>query len=120
MPFLNNTGPVFDQLQRQTQDQRKESRMYGTGFIDKFNKENVISLAYNYFLNNEAFPADPNYDPLKNPELAPFGEIMHLFMNDKSAAESKARLDKLRERSVHDRSNPLAGLGTMLGFLTDP
>ena len=120
MPFLSDTGPVFDQLQKQTQDQRKQSRMYGTGFIDKFNKENVISLAYNYFLNNEAFPADPNYDPLKNPELAPFGEIMHLFMNDKSAAESKARLDKLRERSVHDRSNPLAGLGTMLGFLTDP
>ena len=43
MPFLNDTGPVFDQLQKQTQDQRKQSRMYGTGFIDKFNKENVIS-----------------------------------------------------------------------------
>ena len=120
MPFVNDTGPVFNQLQLQTQSQRKESTLYGTGFIDKFNKENIISLAYNYFLNNESFPADPDYDPLKNPELAPFGEIMHLFMEDKSAAESKARLNKLIERSSNERNNPLAGLGTMLGFLTDP
>jgi len=120
MPFVNDTGPVFNQLQLQTQSQRKESTLYGTGFVDKFNKENIFSLAYDYFLNNESFPADPDYNPLNNPDLAPYGELMHLFMEDKSAAESKSRLNKLIERSSNERSNPLAGLGTMLGFLTDP
>jgi len=120
MPFISQTKPVFNEFQQVTQENRKQSQLYGTGFIDSFKKENIVSLAFNYFLNNESFPADPDYNPIKNPDLAPFGSIMHLFLNDKSAAESKARLDKLMEREEHERSNPLTGLGTMLGFLTDP
>ena len=55
MPFISQTKPVFNEFQQVTQENRKQSQLYGTGFIDSFKKENIISLAFNYFLNNESF-----------------------------------------------------------------
>ena len=53
MPFISQTQPVFNEFQQVTQENRKQSQLYGTGFIDSFKKENIISLAFNYFLNNK-------------------------------------------------------------------
>ena len=65
-------------------------------FADGFSTENLPTMAVDYLLNKQDFPADETYNPKEDPQLRNYTDFYDLFMFSKSASESTAIIEKLK------------------------
>jgi len=89
-------------------------------FADGFSTENLPTMAVDYLLNKQDFPADETYNPKEDPQLRNYTDFYDLFMFSKSASESTAIIEKLKKNAEHNYASPWYHIGKITGAFTDP
>ena len=91
-----------------------------TDFTSGFAEENLPTIAFNYMVNNQDFPEQEGYNPKEDPQLNNYQDYYDQFMFSKSAAETTAILDKLKNQAENNYASPWYHIGKITGAFLDP
>jgi hypothetical protein len=109
-----------DQAEQVYQQETKPVEYRISDFNTGFKEENLPTMAVNYLLNHQDFPADENYNPKQDPQLQNYEDFYHHFAFSKSAAESTYILNKLNKQAETNYKSPWYHLGRITGAFLDP
>jgi hypothetical protein len=104
-----------DQAEQVYQQETKPVEYRISDFNTGFKEENLPTMAVNYLLNHQDFPADENYNPKQDPQLQNYEDFYHHFAFSKSAAESTYILNKLNKQAETNYKSPWYHLGRITG-----
>ncbi len=85
-----------------------------------FKEENLPVMAFEAMKDNEDFPSQDGYNYAEDKQLKGYEDFFDHFYFSRSEAESRAILDKLKERAETNYASPWYHLGRVTGAFTDP
>ena len=118
--YLFNTEQTLDSIEAQKKANNTPQTWSPTDWWDGFKEENLFTNMWEYFANNEDYPAKDGYLYSEDPQLEGMEDFHDQFFFSRSPEESAAIKAKLIERAEQNYASPWYYLGRVTGAFADP